>query len=146
VPLEFQTIWPYVLLTVSSFGAATLLPFSSELILVAQLKSGLGSPIALLTAATLGNVAGSCFNWWLGMNARRYEDRRWFPFTADAIDRAGKRFSRYGLWTLLLAWLPVVGDPLTFVAGILRVPFVLFLPLVAAGKAARYALLVYGLS
>lgn len=139
-------LWPYLMLALVSFAAATLLPFSSEVALVAQLKADLGSPAGLFAAATLGNVAGSCFNWWLGLSARHFEGRRWFPFSVADIDHAGERFQRYGVWTLLLAWLPVVGDPLTFVAGVLRVPFLIFLPLVAIGKAARYAVLAYGFS
>lgn len=137
-------IWPYALIAVVSFGAATLLPFSSEVVLVAQMKAGLGSTGGLLLAATIGNVAGSCFNWWLGLYARHFEGRRWFPFSKADIDTASARFNSVGVWTLLLAWVPVIGDPLTFVAGVLRVPFVVFLPLVTIGKAARYAALAYG--
>ena len=100
---------------------------------------------ALLVAATIGNVAGSAFNWWLGLNARRFEDRRWFPFSPATIAAASNRFRRFGLWSLLLAWVPIIGDPLTFIAGVLQVPFRYFLPLVAIGKAARYAIVVASL-
>ena len=131
-------LWPYALMLVSAFGAATLLPLSSEAVLVAAIKAGVASPAGLIVTATVGNVAGSCLNWWLGRHLRRFEGRRWFPVTADGIARASERFRRFGLWSLLFAWLPVVGDPLTLVAGVLRVPFGRFLALVAIGKSLRY--------
>ena len=71
-----------------------------------------------------------------------WQDRRWFPVSRDQLDRAGTWVSRYGVWSLLFAWLPVIGDPLTFAAGIMRVDFRLFVVLVAIGKAGRYAVLV----
>lgn len=129
----------------SAFGAATLLVLPSEAVLAAQIKAGLAPVWALFLAATIGNVGGSVFNWWIGRHARRFEGRRWFPFTPETIEAAGGRFRRWGLWSLLLAWVPVIGDPLTFIAGVLRVPFHLFLPLVAIGKGARYAILAASL-
>lgn len=138
-----EAAWPYLLLAGWSFLAATLLPFSSEVALVAQLKAGLGTKVALVAAATIGNVGGAVFNWWLGGALRRFEGRRWFPFTPEAIAKASARFNRVGVSVLLVSWLPVIGDPLTVVAGILRVPFRVFLPLVAIGKAARYILIAW---
>ncbi len=82
-------------------------------------------------------------NWVLGRFLLRFQSRRWFPFRPDSLGRAQHWFGRYGVWTLLLSWLPVVGDPLTFVAGVMRVRFALFLLLVAAGKGGRYAILVW---
>lgn len=143
--MTFDALGPLLVMLASAFGAATLLPFSSELVLAAQIKAGLAPAWTLLTVATIGNVAGSAFNWWLGLNARRFEGRRWFPFSPATIQAAGERFRRWGFWSLLFAWVPVVGDPLTFVAGVLRVPFVLFLPLVALGKGVRYAVLAFNL-
>jgi membrane protein YqaA with SNARE-associated domain len=130
---------------VSAFGAATLLVLPSEAVLIAQIKAGLAPTWALFVAATIGNVAGSTFNWWLGRHARRFEGRRWFPFSPASIEASSARFQRWGLWSLLFAWLPIVGDPLTFVAGVLRVPFPWFLPLVALGKGGRYAILALSL-
>ncbi len=136
----WTALWPLLVMLASAFGAATLLFLPSEAVLVAQIKAGLAPTPALLVAATIGNVAGSAFNWWLGVNARRFEDRRWFPFAPATIAVASDRFQRWGLWSLLLAWVPIIGDPLTFIAGVLRVQFRYFLPLVAIGKAARYAI------
>ena len=137
--------WPLLAMLLTAFGAATLLPFSSEVALVAALKSGTANGPALVVAATLGNVGGACFNWWIGRNVRRFEGRRWFPFNATTITKASERFRRFGSWSLLFSWLPIVGDPLTFVAGVLRVPLVAFLPLVAIGKGGRYLALALSL-
>jgi membrane protein YqaA with SNARE-associated domain len=143
--MTLDALWPLLVMLASAFGAATLLVLPSEAILLAQIKAGLAPTSTLLAAATIGNVAGSAFNWWLGLNARRFEGRRWFPFSPETIQSASDRFQRFGLWSLLLAWVPIIGDPLTFIAGVLRVPFRYFLPLVAIGKGARYAILVASL-
>jgi membrane protein YqaA with SNARE-associated domain len=92
--------------------------------------------------ASLGNVLGAAVNWGLGRFCLRWQDRRWFPFDKEKLDRAGRWFSRYGVWSLLLAWVPFIGDPLTFAAGVLRVNFWLFLLLVSIGKAGRYAVVI----
>jgi membrane protein YqaA with SNARE-associated domain len=72
---------------------------------------------------------------------RYFQSRRWFPFTPETIETASQRFAAYGHWSLLLSWVPVIGDPLTLIAGLLRVPVRRFLVLVATGKAARYVAL-----
>jgi membrane protein YqaA with SNARE-associated domain len=132
----------YFSLFVTGFIAATLFPASSEVLLLALLAQGL-SPFWLWTSATLGNTLGSCVNWYLGRELLRFQHKSWFPISAAALQRATQQFQRYGRWSLLLAWLPVVGDPLTMVAGVLRVPFRLFVILVALGKGFRYALLLW---
>ncbi len=137
-----EAIWPYATMVTSAFLSATLLPFASEAVLLAQLKGGYGSTLGLLAAATVGNVGGSTLNWWMGRLLLRFQDRSWFPFKPDTIARAAERFKRFGTWVLLLSWVPVIGDPLTLVAGVLRVPLALFLVLVTIGKAARYAVIV----
>lgn len=135
-------LWPHAVMLASAFGAATLLPLGSEAVLVAQIKAGLASPASLLVSATVGNVGGACLNWWLGRHLQRFEGRRWFPLQPGDIAEASARFRRLGVWSLLLAWMPVIGDPLTFVAGIIRVPLIIFLPLVTIGKALRYIVIV----
>lgn len=138
----FEWAWPILAMTVSAFMAGTLLPFSSEVALLAAISSKLASPSALFIAATVGNVAGSCFNWWIGRHVRHFENRRWFPFKPAAIAAASARFNKYGVGCLLLSWVPLIGDPLTFVAGLLRVPLAVFVPLVAIGKGSRYLAVV----
>ena len=121
--------------------AATLLPFSSELLLLGLLAAGF-DPWWLWFWASFGNTAGSAVNWLLGRYLLHFQDRRWFPFRADGLHRAQAWFQRFGLWSLLLAWMPLVGDALTFVAGVMRVRFPLFLVLTGIGKAARYAVVL----
>ena len=129
---------PYFFLFFTSFLAATIFPFSSELTLVALLNKGIYSSFLIISTASLGNILGSIFNWFLGFYLLGHINKKWFPFNQNQINEASKRFSKYGVWSLLFAWVPVVGDPLTFVAGILRVNFLLFLILVAVGKISRY--------
>ena len=95
--------------------------------------------LLLFTIATAGNTLGAVVNWGLGRFCLHWAGRRWFPFSADQLSRAGTRFRRFGLWSLLFAWVPVIGDPLTFAAGVMRVRFLPFALLVGIGKAARYA-------
>lgn len=127
-----------VTLFVAAFAAATLLPAQSELLLAAVVARG-EFPVSIpLTVATFGNVLGSLVNWALGRYLLRFSDRRWFPMKAAALERATGWYQRYGAWSLLLSWVPVIGDPLTFAAGVLRTPLPLFLTLVTLAKGARY--------
>ncbi|MDX6807589.1 YqaA family protein [Terrihabitans rhizophilus] len=119
------------------------MPASSELALGGLLAAGHGSPILLFLVATGGNVLGSVANFYAGMFAARFAGRRWF-LSERQLEAASGWFERRGSWLLLFAWLPVAGDPLTVVAGMLRVPFFKFLVLVTIGKAARYGVLVAG--
>ena len=129
----------YLGLFLSAFVAATLVPLSSEAVLAALSAARGFDALALLAVATAGNTLGAIVNWGLGRFCLRWEGHRRFPFTRDQLTRAGARFSRYGQWSLLFAWLPVIGDPLTFAAGVLGVRILPFTLLVAIGKAARYA-------
>jgi len=127
----------------SALLAATILPFSSEVFLYALLQGEEGwtaTTLLTIAVATLGNVLGACINWWLGKELLRFRHQRWFYFDDKQICRAQAWFQRYGVWTLLLSWVPVVGDPLTLIAGFLRVRFALFLLLVATGKLLRYVI------
>ncbi|SDU12721.1 YqaA family protein [Stappia sp. ES.058] len=128
-------------LFLGAFLAATLLPFSSEVMLIAALAAGDFPPSVVVATATAGNILGSALNWLVGRFLLSWQEHRWFPFTPAQIESASVRFSRYGSWSLLFAFLPVVGDPLTFAAGLLKVPFWRFLILVSIGKTARYAAL-----
>lgn len=132
----------YFGLFASAFLAATILPFSSEVVLFALLRDG-GDPLVLVLIATAGNTLGAVVNWFLGLNLRRFQGRRWFYFSPEKIDKAQHWFQRYGFWSLLLAWLPIGGDALTLIAGIFRIRLWLFLLLVGSGKALRYVSVVY---
>jgi membrane protein YqaA with SNARE-associated domain len=116
-----------------------VLPLSSEAALATVAIATGGDAALLLTTATVANTLGSSTNWLLGRWFLRFQDRRWFPVKAASMAKAGRWFDRYGKWSLLLAWLPIVGDPLTVVAGVMRVAFLPFVVLVGVGKLARYA-------
>ena len=132
----------YISLFLSAFLAATVLPFYSEVVLFALLRAG-GDPVALVLTATTGNTLGAVVNWVLGRYLLHFQDRRWFYFGRDQIARAQRWFQANGYWTLLLAWLPVGGDALTFIAGVMKVRLWLFLVLVGTGKGLRYVSVVY---
>ncbi|HRQ56016.1 MAG TPA: YqaA family protein [Azoarcus taiwanensis] len=128
-------------LFLSAFGAATLLPMQSEAMLVALLAHGEYAPWALLVVATTGNVLGSVVNWVLGRYIEHFRDRSWFPIRQDQLGKAQAKYHRYGRWSLLLSWVPVIGDPLTAVAGIMREPLWSFVLIVTIAKAGRYLVL-----
>ncbi|MCX2980466.1 DedA family protein [Halieaceae bacterium IMCC14734] len=131
----------YLLLFLTALAAASVIPVSSEILLLALLGTGL-NPMSLWLTATLGNTLGAVINWFIGTKISDHADSRWVPVSSASVERASHWFNRYGVWSLLLSWLPVVGDALTFFSGIMRVRFALFLVLVAIGKGARYAVLI----
>ncbi|MEN2506859.1 YqaA family protein [Stutzerimonas stutzeri] len=131
----------YFGLFTAAFAAATLIPAQSEAVLVGLLVKGSASPGMLLAVATLGNVLGSLLNWLLGRVVERLGHKRWFPVSEQQLERAQQRYHRYGCWSLLLSWVPIIGDPLTVVAGTLREPLWSFLLLVTLAKGGRYLLL-----
>ena len=133
----------YFKLFLISFLAATILPFSSEIVLTTMYLSNLFETYFLLIFASLGNILGSITNWYLGKKITIFQDRKWFPVSPDQLDRSQKYFQKYGLWSLLLAWVPIIGDPLTLLAGVLKVRFSLFLILVSISKISRYLFILY---
>ena len=133
----------YAGLALSACIAATLLPMQSEAALVALLTLKPGAVISLVAVASVGNVVGSQINWWLGTQLHRWQHRRWFPATTEQLERAQRWYQRYGRWSLLLSWMPLIGDPLTLVAGVLREPFWRFTLVVSLAKTGRYAVLAY---
>jgi membrane protein YqaA with SNARE-associated domain len=127
-----------LLLFLNAFVASTILPAASELTLWAIIADDPAVLWPAIAVASLGNTAGAVVNWLLGRYLTRFSDRKWYPLKPRQQDRAGAWFQRFGLWSLLFAWVPVVGDPLTVAAGVLRVRFLPFLVLVAVGKTGRY--------
>lgn len=130
----------YVTLFGTAFAAATLLPLQSEALLVGLLLADAGSPLLLVAIASAGNVLGSTVNWMLGRSIQHFRDRSWFPVKPPRMQRAEGWYRRWGKWSLLLSWMPVIGDPLTVIAGVLRERLTTFLALVAIAKVARYTL------
>lgn len=138
----FDTI-PLLALALSAFTSATLLPGTSEAVFVALHVADAASGWLLLVVASTANVAGSCVNWAMGRFLARYSGRRWFPVSEAQLARASNWYRRYGWPSLLVSWLPIIGDPVIAVAGLLRTPFVLFVIVVAFAKTARYAALLW---
>ena len=135
-------MWALGLLFLSAFGAATLLPLQSEAVLVGLLAQ-MQYPVWLLVAvASLGNILGSCVNWWLGLKVEQYKNKKWFPVSEQKMLQAQGIYQKYGFWSLLLSWVPVIGDPITLIAGLLKENFVRFVVMVSIAKVGRY-LFVY---
>jgi membrane protein YqaA with SNARE-associated domain len=130
----------YVGLFVASFLAATVLPLSSEVVLTVLLVNG-WSPVSLVMVATTGNVLGSVVNYWLGWLLGSGVIGKWMRVSRAEVERAEQRFRQYGLLCLCFAWVPIIGDPITVVAGMLKVRLRWFLVLVAAGKLLRYVVI-----
>jgi len=133
----------YLSLFFISFLAATILPFSSELTLAGLISTSNYDNLSLLVLASFGNILGSVVNWFIGFYSRNFTSKKWFPFKETQIERSSKWFSKFGKWSLLFAWVPILGDPLTLVAGLLRVRFLDFIILVAIGKVSRYLVVLY---
>ena len=131
----------YLGLFLAAFGAATLLPMQSEAVLAGLLLTERYAAWELVALASLGNVLGSLVNWLLGRYVEHFRHKRWFPVNERQLARAQASYHRYGRWTLLLSWVPIIGDPLTIVAGVLRESFWVFLLLVSAAKIGRYLVL-----
>jgi membrane protein YqaA with SNARE-associated domain len=128
----------YLGLFASAFLAATVLPGASEVMMLGMAAKGLDW-WGLWVVATAGNVLGAVVNWWLGWNALRFSDRRWFPVGPEQLARAQAWFRRWGQPSVLLSWVPGIGDAFTVAAGVMRMPFLTFLALVAIAKGGRYA-------
>ena len=126
----------------SALLSATLLPGSSEALLLYKLEEGSEAP-ALVLSATAGNLLGSLVTYAMGRAGNAALHRRWLRIGEKDLARAEAWFRRWGLPSLLLAWLPVIGDPLCLFAGLLRVDLARFVILVGAGKLARYAFLAW---
>ena len=133
----------YFQLLIISFLAATILPLSSELVLSTMLLTDSFDKYLLLVVASFGNIFGSSVNWYLGKKILIFKDKKWFPVNEKQIAKSEMYFKKYGIWSLLLSWVPIIGDPLTVIAGVLRVNFFTFLLLVSISKTSRYIFLIF---
>jgi membrane protein YqaA with SNARE-associated domain len=133
----------YVSLFFSALVAATVFPAQSEMVLVYLVQQAAHPVWALVVVASIGNVLGSVINYALGYSVHRFKDRRWFPASPKQMDRAQAFYAKWGRYSLLASWVPIIGDPITVVAGVLRDRFLVFLILVAIAKSGRYVVLAY---
>lgn len=127
----------------SALLAATLVPAQSELVFLGLLYLGRTEPLLLLLVASTGNTLGSVGNWALGRVVSRFREERWFPVSERTLMSAERWYRKYGPATLLLSWVPLIGDPLTIAAGMLRLPIITFVLIVGLAKTARYAGLMW---
>ena len=125
-------------LFISAFLAATLLPAQSEALLGFEISNNPDSAISLIIVATIGNVLGSIVNWALGLYCLQFQNKRWFPVKPHQLEKAQRHYKKYGRFSLLLSWVPFIGDPITVAAGVMREPLISFITLVTIAKALRY--------
>jgi len=140
--MEYFSELGYIGIFFASFLAATILPLSSEVVLSALLLNGL-SPAILVLIATTGNVFGSLVNYALGYWVSLSSIKKWLQISDDDFNKAKKRFAKFGIVSLFFAWVPIIGDPLTLIAGIFRIKLHWFILLVTAGKFLRYLVVSY---
>jgi len=133
----------YITLFSSSFISSTLLPGHSELILTTFIYSNKFPVLTLVLVASLGNILVSILNWYLGFYFVKFKEKKWFPINHSQLEKVSLWFRTYGKWTLFLSWVPFIGDPLTVVAGILRIPIITFLIIVSISKILRYVFISF---
>ena len=126
----------------AAFGAATVLPFQSEVVFVALQVAGTASVASLVVVASIGNTLGAVVNYVMGRGIERFRTRRWFPVNGAQLARAQRWYARWGVWTLLMSWAPL-GDGFTVIAGVMRTPVWVFLVLVTIAKTGRYIALAW---
>lgn len=131
----------YLTLFFSSFISATLFPLGSEALLIYNLLEGYNVYL-LLFFATLGNTLGACLNYYFGFKGEEYLENKKI-LTVAKIEKYKKFFDKYGIWVLMISWMPIIGDPITFVAGILKYRFKYFFLVVLIAKFLRYLFLVF---
>ena len=133
-----SSIEVYIILFTSSFASSTILPGHSEITLIALITQKKYEVFYLVVFASLGNILGSILNWYLGLYFLKFKNKKWFPFKENQINKVSKSFLKYGKWSLLLSWVPFIGDVLTLVAGMFRVPLYQFVVIVSVAKVSRY--------
>ncbi len=138
-----MTLLAYLTLFATAFAAATIIPGFSEAVFTTLLLEHGEDWVALLLVASAGNTLGGVANWLLGRFLLHWQGRKWFPVSAPRLAQADRLFQRFGYPLLLLSWVPIIGDPITVAAGVLRARFLPFLVLVLIGKAARYAIIAW---
>ncbi len=133
----------YTSLFISSFLSSTILPGHSEITLTTLFLLEKYSQFLLIFFASLGNILGSIVNWFLGLYITKFINKRWFPFSKKQLDKGSSWYLKYGKWSLFLCWVPIIGDPLTIVAGMFRFPLIIFIIIVSISKVLRYIFVGY---
>ena len=132
----------YFSLFIFCLSLGTFFPFASESYLASLLISEKYNVILLLVFASLGNILGSVISWLFGYFMNYFIQKPWFPLNKYLFQKASNIFKKYGKWSLLLSWVPIIGDPIAFAAGALRYNFILFIIFISIGKFGRYFLII----
>jgi membrane protein YqaA with SNARE-associated domain len=140
--MEIGTTGELTGLFLSAFLSATILPGTSEVALAAVLKLGTASTLTAVAVATFGNSLGGAVNWAIGRFFSQYRDHPRFPVKPEKFERYSEVYRKWGVWSLLMSWVPLIGDALTVVAGVMRAPLLLVMVLVSIAKLARYIVVV----
>ena len=138
--IAFLSHYGYVSLFLLSFLASTIIPIGSEWLLITMVIKGF-DPIFSVASATAGNTLGACTTYAIGIYGSEWVSRKLLRFDELSRKRAETFYAKFGVWSLLFSWLPIVGDPLCLAGGLLRINFGVFLLLVFVGKLLRYGLL-----
>lgn len=135
--MEFLLQWGYVGLFIGSFLAATVLPFSSEILVTGLLYAG-AKPVFVLIAATLGNWMGSLSTYWLGWLGKWQWIEKWLKITPEKMQKQQTRIAKYGSSLAFLAWLPLIGDVFALALGFYKVNFTRCAIFMLIGKFCRF--------
>lgn len=126
---------------IASFLAGSVLPFSSELVMIGLLLAG-SSPWWLLLWATLGNTLGSMLNYGIGRMGKPEWIEKYAHVKPENMEKAEKFVQNYGAWMGLLAWIPILGSAIAIALGLLRSNPLLTLLMFAIGKIVRYIIVI----
>jgi len=143
--MTFLSDHAYSSLFILSFMASTVVPIGSEWLLVSMIMKGF-DPVLTVSTATAGNTLGACTTYGIGIYGSTWVIQKLFRMDEKSQKRAESVYAKYGVWSLLFSWLPLVGDPICFAGGLLRIHFGLFVVLVLAGKLFRYGILAVWVS
>ncbi|WP_292462082.1 YqaA family protein [Methanolobus sp.] len=136
------SIYTYLSLFITSFLASTVLPLGSEALVILLIKSN-HNFYAVVLLATVGNYLGACTTYYLGLKGRSGVIEKYLSISKKELEKADRWFTRYGSYALLFTWLPLIGDAITAVGGLLKLDFRVFSLYVFTGKFVRYLALAY---
>lgn len=135
--LEILADWGYLGLFVGAFVAATVVPFSSDVLMVGLLMAG-GDPVLSFVSATAGNWLGGLTSFWIGWLGKWEWIEKWFRVKPETLEKQKRYLDRYGVWMALLTWVPVVGDVIALALGFYKTPAFWSLFLMLIGKVGRF--------
>ena len=140
--MEFFEQFGYFGLFLGSFLAATVLPFSSEILVTLMLAAG-ANPLYVFLFATLGNWLGSVSTYGIGWLGKLQWIEKWFKVSHEKIKKQQRTIQKYGSWLSLVVWVPIVGDVFALALGFYKVSASKCIPFMLIGKAARFLFLIF---